>query len=369
MSAFALDPSMMALLMGGQAIGGLAGLMQGASTNRAARQARDRYAQETSTAGNRLGSMVYGGDLWDSVWRSGIAGPDQQKYADQYAAGIGGPLYKQMQDLIGAAGSTKALDTFNADASALQGGNQAAMLQALGAHDAGSADLWRMFSGGANAGLGAYDQGAAGLTKMLERSGVDRGRIIRQDAAKQLRQTNDASLAALQAGGLGNSTLRANSIAGNARSVGEQQDRALTDLNDMVTNQKVGLGRSLLSERSGLQKGYFDQSAAALTDRANSRDATYQDFLKQALNYQFANMGTRAGLTQGQEDRVSGAKQNYINFLNSIQSGGVMNPWLGQNTSQYYPGASGAASALNSFGSGMNDIAGLLIASKMFGGK
>lgn len=342
-----LDPWGLALMGGGMGLSALSGLMGGASTNRGAREARDRYAGETSTASNRLGSMVYGGDLWDSIWRSGIAGPDQQKYANQYADAIGGPIYKQLQTIAGKAGSTDVLDSYNADTANL-----------IGARDQGAANLYGMFKSGADAGLGAYDRGAAQLTAMLNRAGKDREGVIRTDAAKNQRQVDAKTLAALSGSGLGNSTVKASMLGANARAGQTELNRSLTDLFDLTTGQKVGLGQNLLNTRAGMQKDYFDKSAQAMVDQTDMRNNTLM-----------SRLAGKTQLQQSTKDAGINAQRDYLNYLSSIQSGNVMNPWLGVNTSQFYPGASGAASALGSLSGGLNDISGLMLAQSIFGKK
>lgn len=341
------SPELLALMGGGMGLSALSGLMGGASTNRAAREARDRFASETSTAGNRMGSLVYGGDLWDSIWRSGIAGPDQQKYANQYAAGIGGPIYKQLQDIAGKAGSPDVLNSYNTDTADI-----------IGARDQGASNLYSMFKSGADAGLGAYDRGAAQLTAMLNRAGKDREGVIRTDAAKSQREGDARTLASLAGAGLGNSTVKGSMLSANARANQTEMNRSLTDLFYLTTGQKVGLWRSLLSERSGMQKDYFDKSAQAMVDQTDQRN-----------NALLARLSGKTQLMQGTKDAGLNAQRDYLNYLSSIQGGNVMNPWLGVNMSAFYPGASGAASALSSAGGGLNDLTGLLMAQSIFGGK
>jgi len=69
----------------------------------------------------------------------------------------------------------------------------------------------------------------------------------------------------------------------------------------------------------------------------------------------------------GVQDRSLSAAAQPINTRLSALTGAAQNPFLGQSTSQYYPGVSGGASALQTFGNSISGFGGLAMGAGALG--
>lgn len=180
---------------------------------------------------------------------------------------------------------------------------------------------WGQGQGNQIAGRYAADTGrlaalAGGAEDMAGRWGAGREKIIREDAGRQLTDMNDQSRAVLNSTGFGNSTAVTDRLAGNARQVGQQRDRSLQDLSESQIDRQLGARSQRLNVEGG---------------RASGETGLLMNLL-----------GQNIGLRQAPINVELGAAQSSI-----------ANPWLGQNTSSYFPGASGAGSALSNLGGGL----------------
>jgi hypothetical protein len=293
MSAF---PAMMA---GGAGLSTIGGILGASSSNRAGRQSRDFYNDRTQE-----GSLRYGTALWGDRYRKlfpdtagGYLSPeDQAKAMDELAAANGGPVVPQLRQLA---------DTV----SARQTGN-------LRYYDDTTQRLDRE-SGRRRGDVMALARDAEGIART---SGLGSEQVIRDEAARTLREANGASDAAAVRSGFGGSTTRLALRNNNATRVGEGVARGLVDNRRATTASVLGArGQSL-----GLLSRFYDQDASRGIVRAAGR----QD------------------LEEGNLARDIRLRQDPINVTLAGQGSANVNPWLGQNTSQYYPGVSAAGTGL-----------------------
>lgn len=153
-----------------------------------------------------------------------------------------------------------------------------------------------------------------GIESMAKNFGKQEGVRIRRDTETANKNADRQSLAALAASGLGDSTLRANQTSANRRLFSNQMQDQLGALGDRQIGLRTGLAGNTLN-------------------LANQRAAGASSL---GLSMLDANR-------QMQQAPISAQMQ--------VLTGNAFNPWLGQNTSQYYPGVSGGGAAAQSLGS------------------
>ena len=342
-------------LSGLGALGSMAGGFMGAqSQNRAAREARDQYNARTAEGMNRLGMMFFGPDdfmsylsgtavdsgtgrMYPASLEGALAG--NQKPADmndqewQRLQGLYGD-YQRMQGFVNRMGGPilQQLRGFGGQA-------QGMFDQAMRGYDADTARL----SGLAGTMLGQRDRAAEGVMASARegvgiagRYGAGREDQIRRDTAKYQSNLNDQTSALMAAKGFGG-TLEANQRAGNARSAQETMNDAITSLRESQTDRMLGAQAALTGTQANMMSG---------------RDAITQAM----LGNEYGRAGQRTAYDIGNLDSQMAYKMMPVQSILGIMQGSVMNPWLGQNTSQYYPGASPIGNAL---ATGGNAAAGL----------
>lgn len=183
-------------------------------------------------------------------------------------------------------------------------------------------DLADQFIGKGQSALTGYNldtdrlmRGGDSLLSGLEGYGNQERTRITREAARGNRNADNASLAALSAAGLDTSTLRANQVSNNARRFSEQ-----------ASDQTGALEDNLIRMRTGVKQGNLGMLASRL--------------------------GGRTGLETSLNDQALSLKQAPLSARMSLLTGSTFNPWLGQNTTQYYPGVSPSAQ----FGSGLSSM-------------
>lgn len=166
---------------------------------------------------------------------------------------------------------------------------------------------------------GRIGQMAGGAEGIARGYGAGSNALIDQQTARAIKAANATSQARLNAGGLGGSTFAANQQANNTLlgnlGAAEQKNEIRRQTTDRVLGarqNRVGTERALSSARTGLATG-------------------------------------RAGL-------FDASRRANTNFQNQALTSQIMNPWLGQSSSQYYPGSSPGGSLFATLGTG---IAGL----------
>ncbi len=155
---------------------------------------------------------------------------------------------------------------------------------------------------------------------------------VRREGKETNKAMDRAAVARLNASGLGQSTLTANALSENARRVGNDTSDKLGRINDAQFDRGLGIQQANL----GLA-----------TDRATRRTGLQGTLNDQEYQYRLAPLA---------------AKQ-------SLLTSNVFQPFLGQSTTQYFPGVSPSASAGNTWGSFMGGTGGLLAGNAMAGGQ
>lgn len=241
---------------------------------------------------------------------------DLQALTDQYAGSKGTVgQYQGVADEFKARGASD-LAMFDSDTSKLarQGTNNLARIQA----------------------------NTRGLVNEASKYGAGREAQIARDSERARKSANDESAAFFAGSGLGNSTLLGNQLGANNRLFEEKKQDALQNLAD----NKVGL------TMGAKQWGYGQQAAGADSNLARASQRSFG----------------RSTLAEGIRGQDQSLAMMPIQARQQAFSGGTFNPFLGQNTSQYFPGASafgsfaantgnalaqlGSASLFSNFGAG-----------------
>lgn len=319
MSIFSM-PASLGLLGGGSAASVLGSALSAGSGNRAGRQARDWYDKQTASGMARTGRFYFGPEadsyIYDSLGlydRTGGKG-------DALLNAQGGSISSRLRQLIEATTQR-------------QTGN-------LAYYDQESKRL----AGLERDALASYDTGGGRVMSQAMRGedlarawGQGREKIIEQDAGRQLRSADDTSKAMLAAAGLSNSTAMAQALQGNREAVGRNRDRAMQDLADSQIDRQRGAASDTLRASLQLDTGRNSAQQLALNRTYGRADGRMQ------LENQ--NLTRDIGMRQGELDQA-------LQVLQSPQ----LNPWLGQDTSRYYPGSSVLGSALQTAGSGASAL-------------
>lgn len=276
--------------LGGGILSSIGGLLGGQSANRAGRQAKDLYTQQTNSGTNRYWNSLYG------------AGGGGRAGMDAFTTGTSGPPTPSSDSLLG--------------------------------QQQGLANLYGQKTGGINSQFG---QGVAGLNNLYggseglaEQYGRGGEALIDQETARTLKGANQSSAAQLAASGFGNSTAGANQSSQNA-----------INANLAGSEAKLNLRNQALQTRLGVR----GQQAGA----------------------QQTNIGRQADLSGNQLNNQMGYSQQPIQTQLSALNSSVMNPFLGQNTSQYYPGYSAAGTALANSGNALGTYGGYQALSSLYG--
>lgn len=308
----------------GLGLGTIGSILGAGSTNRAGRQARDWYNQRTLEGRAQLLNSLFGNRYNVNYGQNtlGFGSPGDNAAAASIPGLPRGGLNQFNQRTLrrGLRMYDRAGRGFEQDAGRL---GQMSALQTLFADRAGS-NLDRLAAGGEDIARG-YGRGANAL--------------IDQETQRALQGANAISQARLNATGLGNSTLVSNALSGNAVQAGLGASRQKLDVQRDMTDRLLGARSNRIA--AGQQSA--NRSVGARRDALDT---------ERSLAAARTGLGTgRAGLFMDQRNRNSGVIQS---ALMSSQN----NPWLGQSTSQFYPGASSVGSALASAGTGLAGLAG-----------
>lgn len=314
-----------AMIGAGGLASALGGALGGAAQNRAGRQARDWYDDKTNAYGTRLFDLYFGPDR-RAMWEAGGGG------GADFNASIGGGILDQQKALA---------DRYGAGYGSL---TDALKSQLAGVNDLGTArakNVSNMYGRAVNLTQDAY----GGLDRIAGQHGAQRASQIREDANRATRASNQQTMARMTASGLGNSSLLSSVMGANAAEIERGAQRSLQDAADATTQMRLGVGAQgasslagLLSQRAGTAASMLDTDTA----RRMSSAGVLSDLRERS-------MGKRYALDQMPIDQML-----------SIQQGQIFNPWLGQNTSQYYPGQSGMASALVTGGNAAAGLGGMM---------
>jgi hypothetical protein len=292
----------------GGLLGGVGGILGSLSGNRAGRQARDYAAARATEGMDRTLGLLFGSPLIGARNYAGNRPMDMTGV--RLADATGGSL----------------LSRFNRNvANAQNRGNR--LLQSV--RQAGARNLADF-----NAGTADMLDVARGSEQIADSYASGAEALIDEDAARALAAANALSMAALNARGLGGSTEVANQISNNALTTAREATRA-----------KIGVR----SERADRLLRARDQRLSLLDSRTGRRAALADQ-----------NIGREATIRSAVDDRDIQLRDAITRTLLAVMSGQVANPFIGQNTSSYYPGYSPLGSGLASLGRSVSGIGGYL---------
>lgn len=311
------------------------------SANRAGRQARDWYGQQTGQGAARYASQLYGAPNTQNWMNAGLGDQNAQQALNDAS---GGSLVQQANQIVGVAGG---------------GQDQARQAQLWnylqGIYGGGQGQLLGAYQRSGDQQMAQFESGAGQMGQTVNDYGKGQEEIINRDAAKQNRSMDRTSLARLYSSGLGNSTAVANQLSGNARRVGEQRQNSLADLNERVTNKRLGVQGDILSQRTNLLGNIYGQQNQALGGELTARRGLETTMAGQDL-----------GMRDQNTNRLLQALSSRLNLVNSGSQASTLNPWLGQNTTSYYPGVSGAGAAAQTGGNALGALGGNMMAQGNF---
>lgn len=344
-----------AAILGGAAIGAGGSMLGGAAQNRQGRLARDQYAARTQEGMNRAGMLYfgpgsfmdllggtevdYGGSFRPEALEGALKAGKRPEGMDDAEWGRVQGLYRQwqqMQKMVDAQGGPFS-DQIKRFSDQAVSGVDDAYNRVLDRNRAGMAEARGLYqqpiSSFQNAAPGIL--AAAGQQSALAgKYGAEREGVIRRDAGKMNANLDAQTRAMMTASGFGG-TPEAMQMAGNARQTQDAMQTSLADLADRKLGaqmQGAQAYQGALQGNAGMLAGLQGQQADALSRLSLQRNMLAGDAdqsrVGQRFGYQVQPMQSTMGLLQSS----------------------VMNPHLGQNTSQFYPGQTGTSS-LGQFGS------------------
>lgn len=186
--------------------------------------------------------------------------------------------------------------------------------------------------------LGEFNADTERLSMQGDQNAREIGKYGEQER-KRIALASDRALAGLNrqtqsrllSSGLGNSTLLTQQMSGNTRNVREAEDNAMGSVSDRQ-----------LSMLSGIRQG----NLSAAYGRAGQKTGLQSGLLDRNLNLRTAPLTTELQMT----------------------TGAGFNPWLGRDTTQYYPGVSPGGSALSTIGNSISGVGGLMLGNWSQGG-
>jgi len=295
-----------ALIGAGASAGG--SYLSGQQSGRDARRARDYYGNRTGEGYQRLLNLLYGSNA-----------PSGENTVGQW---VTDPTTGQ-RTFTPAAMPNSAPNGLLARLGGIGTDYQAGADKIMGGFNQDTQNLMRQYQAGTNR-LDALGQGNEGMARQW---GVGREKVIRQDAADSLKSMNRAGDAALNAGGFNSPTIRANQYAGNQTQTNKEMQRALQDLGEGQIDRQMQARTS----RIGTLAGQLGQQNTFAANRSLAGTELGTGFLNAKTAYQAVPLQTEA----------------------QMLTGSIANPWLGQNTSQYYPGQSALGQALQTGGNAL----------------
>lgn len=181
-----------------------------------------------------------------------------------------------------------------------------------------------------NADTGRLTQQANAMGLGLASYGEGEKARVRREAKDTNKAMDRQAVARLSASGLGNSTLTSNALNENARLV----NNTLSDQIGRINDQKFQTGLGIQQANLGLA-----------SDRASKRTGLQGTLNDQRYQYDLAPVA---------------AKQ-------ALLTSNVFQPFLGQNTTQYFPGVSPSGASSNAWGGFMQSTGGTLFGNALGG--
>lgn len=217
------------------------------------------------------------------------------------------------------------------DQNALSGMTQGGgYLGQLGTMAQGASARGKALMGDFNADTGRLEQMGNAMGLGLASYGEGEKARVKREAKDTNLAMDRAAIAKLNAGGFGKSSIAANAVAENARQVGNN----LSDQIGAIKDRQFQTGLGIQQANLGLA-----------TDRATRRTGLQGQLNDQEYQYQLAPVA---------------AKQ-------ALLTSNVFQPFLGQNTTQYFPGVSPSAASANAWGGFMSGTGGTLFGKYLAG--
>ena len=217
------------------------------------------------------------------------------------------------------------------DQNALSGMTQGGgYLGQLGTMAQGASARGKALMGDFNADTGRLEQMGNAMGLGLASYGEGEKARVKREAKDTNLAMGRAAIAKLNAGGFGKSSIAANAVAENARQVGNN----LSDQLGAIKDRQFQTGLGIQQANLGLA-----------TDRATRRTGLQGQLNDQEYQYQLAPVA---------------AKQ-------ALLTSNVFQPFLGQNTTQYFPGVSPSAASANAWGGFMSGTGGTLFGKYLAG--
>lgn len=217
------------------------------------------------------------------------------------------------------------------DQNALSGMTQGGgYLGQLGTMAQGASARGKALMGDFNADTGRLEQMGNAMGLGLASYGEGEKARVKREAKDTNLAMDRAAIAKLNAGGFGKSSIAANAVAENARQVGNN----LSDQLGAIKDRQFQTGLGIQQANLGLA-----------TDRATRRTGLQGQLNDQEYQYQLAPVA---------------AKQ-------ALLTSNVFQPFLGQNTTQYFPGVSPSAASANAWGGFMSGTGGTLFGKYLAG--
>lgn len=203
-----------------------------------------------------------------------------------------------------------------------------------------------------NSLLGMYGQGrdqvmgsARGVEGLAREWGVGSDRLIDEDMQRALTAANQRAAAQLGASGLGNSTLVANQMSGNANEAARTAARL-----------KLGVSQQQLDRQMGARQ-YATDTLASQLGRAQDL-ANMWNQAQQQQSFQRAN--TRTALESDLQNRDMTNRQRQLDTRLQVLMSPLMNPGTSINTASFIPQQTGQGMMGSALGSALGGMGGML---------
>lgn len=299
----------LASTIGGGLLNGIGGFLSGQSQKSQASKALEHYWNRTDEAAGRLGRFAFGDDFFNAMW-NGTAGNAQP----------GGYI----GSLFGQADQSRQLGTDLIREYNTRFGNlaQASRGNVADVQSEYQRELANILSRG---------QAAEGMASLW---GRDREAVVRDENAAAQKAAQARARAQLNASGFGASSERAVTDAG----IGVQYNRNLND-------QLAGINDTRLGQQMAM-RGQTNQLAAAM---GGQRTGSLSNMLETDIARRYAVSAAFPQLAMALQNRDFQLQQQAGAMGLQVLGGATFNPWLNQNTTQYFQGG-GIGGALQGIG-------------------
>lgn len=211
--------------------------------------------------------------------------------------------------------------------------------QTLGDYDTGTNTLMGQYQGMYN------DQArrGSGLEAMASDWGRGAEESATADAQRALTGANQQAQGRLAASGLGNSTLVANQMSGNA----SESARNLANTKLAIQQGRLGAQMGARSQTNQTLGGISSAQTGAMGQRLTGRTGLQTD----NINFQNQRSNARTGIEDANLNRNITLRQTPLNTRLAMLQSQIMNPGMNINTAQFYTpsGAGSTQSALGGF--------------------